>query len=165
MADPLGPPLNVTAPVFPLKSQPHPRGLPMSIVPIRSRRRAGSAPAQSRRTDHMTGTRFTTRVLATLTLWAGFGLTAHAQLPPLTADKAFDAKPRQPGVSVATPAPAEIARHRVDPIPDPNKAGQTIGYVVRDPDGKPARQFVSYDGKGFNIIAYYAGGQEAYREV
>ena len=48
----------------------------------------------------MHGTRFTTRVLATLTLWAGFGLTAYAQLPQLTADKAFEAKPRQPGVAV-----------------------------------------------------------------
>jgi thiol-disulfide isomerase/thioredoxin len=113
----------------------------------------------------MTGTRFTTRVLATLTLWAGFGLTAYAQLPQLTAEKAFDTKPRQPGVQVTTPGGPEIARHRVDPIPDPKDAKQTIGYVVRDPDGKPARQFVSYDGKGFNIIAYYANGQEAYREV
>jgi hypothetical protein len=113
----------------------------------------------------MTGTRFTTRVLATLSLWAGFGLTAYAQLPQLTADKAFEAKPRQPGVAVATPGAPEIARHRVDPIPDPKDPKQTIGYVVRDPDGKPARQFVSYDGKGFNIVAYYANGQEAYREV
>ena len=40
-----------------------------------------------------------------------------------------------------------------------------MGYVVRDPAGKPVRQFVSYDGKNFNIIAFYVDGVEAYREV
>ena len=109
--------------------------------------------------------RITMRVLATLTLWAGFGLTAHAQLPTLTVDKALEAKPRQPGVAVTPPTPADAARFRVDPIPNPKQPGSNIGYVVRDAQGKPVRQFVSYDGKGFNIVAFYVDGQEAYREV
>ena len=40
-----------------------------------------------------------------------------------------------------------------------------MGYLVSDPDGKPVRQFVTYDSKTFNIIAYYVDGVEAYREV
>lgn len=110
-------------------------------------------------------TRITMRALATLTLWAGFGLTAYAQLPALTVDKAMEAKPRQPGVAVTTPAAADAARHRIDPIPNPKQAGSNMGYVLRDAQGRPVRQFVSYDGKGYNVVAFYVDGQEAYREV
>lgn len=111
-------------------------------------------------------TRFTTRALATAGLWAGVGLTANAQLPTLTVEKAFEAKPRQPGVAITTPPADQIARHRIDPIPNPDpKAGSNMGYVVRDPAGRPVRQFVSYDGKQFNIVAFYVDGLEAYREV
>ena len=39
------------------------------------------------------------------------------------------------------------------------------GYLVTDGDGKPVRQFVSYDNKNFNIISYYTDGTESYREV
>jgi hypothetical protein len=105
------------------------------------------------------------RVLATLTLWAGFGLTADAQLPTLTVDKALEVKPRQPGVAITTPAPADLARHQINPIPNPKQPGTNMGYVLRDAQGRPVRQFVSYDGKGFNIVAFYVDGQEAYREV
>jgi hypothetical protein len=108
-------------------------------------------------------TRFTTRTLATLSLWAGFGLSAFAQIPTLTLDKAFETRPRQPGVTVPTPSPDQIARHKIEPIKDKNQA--TIGYVVRDAEGKPVRQFVSYDNRSFNIVAFYLNGQEAYRET
>ncbi len=111
----------------------------------------------------MTTKRFSMRVLATLTLWAGFGLSAFAQLPPLPLDKAFETKPRQPGVGVATPTTEQMARHKVEPIK--NKDQVVIGYVIRDAEGKPVRQFVSYDGKSFNIVAFYVNGQEAYRET
>ena len=111
----------------------------------------------------MTTQRFSMRILATLTLWAGFGLTAFAQPPALTLDKAFETRPRQPGVAIATPTPDQIARHKVEPIKDKNQA--IIGYVVRDAEGKPVRQFVSYDNKSFNIVAFYVNGQEAYRET
>jgi hypothetical protein len=105
------------------------------------------------------------RVLATLTLWAGFGLCAQAQIPSMTVEKAFEVKPRQPGVPVTTPAADQVGKHRVEPIPNPQKAGSNIGYVVRDAEGKPVRQFVSYDDKTFNIVAFYVNGVEAYREV
>jgi peroxiredoxin len=67
-------------------------------------------------------------------------------------------------VNVSTPQPADAARCTVAPIPgkDPKTP---MGYVVRDAAGRPVRQFVSYDGKSFNIIAFYVDGAEAYREV
>jgi hypothetical protein len=102
-------------------------------------------------------------MLATMTLWAGFGLTAFAQPPAITVQQAFETRPKQPGVAIATPAADQIARHKVDPIKDKNQT--TIGYVVRDAEGKPVRQFVSYDGKSFNIVAFYVNGQESYRET
>jgi thiol-disulfide isomerase/thioredoxin len=113
----------------------------------------------------MASSRFTMRVLAALTLWAGFGLSARAQLPAISVDKAFEAKPRQPGVMVATPSPDQIGKYRVDAIPNTKAPGSNIGYVLRDPENKPVRQFISYDNKQFNIVAFYANGQEVYREV
>lgn len=113
----------------------------------------------------MTRKRITTRALATLTLWAGFGLTASAQLPAMTVEKALGVKPAQPGVNVTTPTPDDAGRCRVDPIPNPKTPGQPMGYVVRDAAGRPIRQFVSYDNRKFNIVAFYVDGQEAYREV
>ena len=109
--------------------------------------------------------RITTRLLATATMWAGFGLTASAQLPAVTVEKAMETKPRQQGVTISTPTPAEFGRCRVEPIANPKVAGQNMGYVVRDPAGRPVRQFVSYDNKSFNIVAFYIDGLEAYREV
>ncbi|QDU22640.1 TlpA disulfide reductase family protein [Urbifossiella limnaea] len=109
----------------------------------------------------MRTSRITMRVLAALALWAGFGVVA-AQPP--TVEKVLEVKPRQPGVNVTTPAPDQVARYRLDPIPNPKTPGQNMGYVVRDGDGRPVRQLVSHDGKGYNVVAFYLNGQEAYRE-
>lgn len=106
--------------------------------------------------------RLTMRALAGLTLWAGFGLSAQAQLPAVTPESAFKVMPRQPGVNVTTPTPDQVPQCKVEPIP--GKDGKPMGYVVRDPIGRAVRQFVSYDGKTFNIIAFYVNGVEAYRE-
>jgi thiol-disulfide isomerase/thioredoxin len=108
--------------------------------------------------------RITTQALAAMTLWAGFGLAARAQPPAPTVEQAFAAKPRQPGVSVPTPPADQLARYRVAPIPG-QQAGSNLGYKVLDPQGRPARQFVTYDNKTFNIVSYYADGQEVYRET
>ncbi len=111
----------------------------------------------------MRTSRITTRVLAALALWAGFGVVGLAQPPG--ADKVLEVKPRQPGVNITNPTPEQAARYRVDPIPNPKTPGSNMGFVVRDADGRPVRQLVSYDGKGYNIVAFYLNGQEAYREV
>lgn len=110
----------------------------------------------------MRTSRITVRVLAALALWAGFGLVAVAQPP--TVEKVLEVKPRQPGVNVTSPAPDQVSRYRLDPIPNPKTPGQSMGYVVRDADGRPVRQLVSHDGKGYNVVAFYLNGQEAYRE-
>jgi hypothetical protein len=73
--------------------------------------------------------------------------------------------PVQPGVNITTPPATQFALCKVDPIANPQNPKTPMGFVVRDPAGKPVRQFVSYDGKNFNIRAFYLDGVEAYREV
>ncbi len=109
----------------------------------------------------MTTTQVTVKTLAALTLLVGFATVSRADPPPVTADWAMQQKPRQPGVNVSTPLPAAC---KVAPIPG-KTAGKSMGSIVSGPDGKPVRQFVSYDDKNFNIIVYFVDGAEAYREV
>src|SRR5438132_252074 len=103
----------------------------------------------------------TARALAAVALVAGFASATHAQPAAVTADWALKQNPRQAGVNVSTPAPDAAARCKVTPLPNP----KVPGYLVTDPDGKPVRQFVSYDNKNFNIVSYYTDGVESYREV
>jgi len=113
----------------------------------------------------MTTPRITLRLLAGLTLTAGLSGTGLADVPALTVEKALIYKPRQANVTAAMPTAAELARCRIDTIPNPKQAGSVMGYIVRDAEGRPLRQFVSYDNKQFNILSYYVEGQEAYREI
>jgi hypothetical protein len=109
----------------------------------------------------MTTSQVTVRALAALTLVAGFAAAGSAQPSAVTAEWAVKQSPRQPGVSVSTPAADQLAKCKVTPLPNP----KVPGYLVTDGDGKPVRQFVSYDNKNFNIISYYTDGAESYREV
>jgi hypothetical protein len=109
----------------------------------------------------MTTSQVTVRTLAVLALVAGFATAGRAQPTAVTAEWAFKQNPKQPGVSVSTPTPDQVPRCKVTPLPNP----KVPGYLVTDPDGKPVRQFVSYDNKNFNIISYYTDGAESYREV
>lgn len=109
--------------------------------------------------------RLLVRAVAGLGLWAGVGATAQAQLPTITAEDAVRVQPKQKGVTVSTPPAADVARCTVTPIPSEKDPKTPMGYVVRDPAGKPVRQFVSFDNKTFHIIAFYVDGAEAYREV
>lgn len=113
----------------------------------------------------MAAKRITLRLLAGWTMMAGLSATASAEVPGMTVEKALEFKPRQANVNITTPAPGDLARCRIDPIPNPKQAGSVIGYIVRDPEGKPIRQFVSYDNKQFNIVSYYVDGQESFREI
>jgi hypothetical protein len=108
--------------------------------------------------------RLALRAIAGFALWAGFGEPAQAQLEAITPEKAFKVMPRQPGVNVNTPTPDQVPNCKVETIPDP-KTKAPMAYVVRDPSGKPVRQFVSYDGTRYNILVFYVNGEEAYREV
>jgi hypothetical protein len=109
----------------------------------------------------MTTSQVTVRTLAVLALVAGVAATARAQPPAVTAEWAFKQNPKQSGVTVSTPTPDLVPRCKVTPLPNP----KVPGYLVTDPDGKPVRQFVSYDNKNFNIISYYTDGAESYREA
>ena len=109
--------------------------------------------------------RFAMRAMAGFSLWAGVGSVAQAQLPAVTPEEAFKVQPRQKGVTVSTPTPDVAQQCKVEKIPSPTDPKATMGYLVRDPSGQTVRQFVSYDGKSFNIIAFYVNGAEAYREV
>ena len=109
--------------------------------------------------------RITLSTLAGLTLWAGLGLAAQAQPPAVTVEDAIRRMPRQPGVEVSTPTPAQLPQCKVDAPPKGRDPKTPLVYVVRDPAGNPVRQFVSYDNKSFNIVAFYVNGVEAFREV
>ncbi|MFM8271407.1 MAG: thioredoxin-like domain-containing protein [Gemmata sp.] len=109
----------------------------------------------------MTTSRVTVKTLGALALVVGFGSVARADPAPVTVEWAQQQKPKQPGVTVP-PLPAGC---KVAPIPDGKNPGKSIGSIVSGPDGKPVRQFVSYDEKNFNIIVYFVDGAEAYREV
>ncbi|HEV3437185.1 MAG TPA: hypothetical protein VG122_07490, partial [Gemmata sp.] len=113
----------------------------------------------------MVSTRLTLGAITGLTLWAGFGLSAQAQLPTVTPETACQVMPTQPGVAITTPTPDQIRQCKVEPIPNPQDPKTPMGYMVRDPAGKPFRQFVSLDGKSYHIRAFYLDGVEAYREL
>lgn len=110
----------------------------------------------------MTTSQVTVKTLAALVLLVGFAAAANGQPAPVSVEWALKQAPRQPGVNVSTPAPAGC---KVTPIPNDKAPGKSMGALVSGPDGKPVRQFVSYDDKSFNIIVYFVDGLEAYREV
>jgi thiol-disulfide isomerase/thioredoxin len=113
----------------------------------------------------MTTSRITVRALAGLALVVGFTTAASAQPAAVTAEWALKQQPKQPGVNISTPTPDQVPRCKVSPIPNPKEPGKAMGYLVTDGAGNPVRQFVSYDNKNFNIVAFYVDGVEAYREV
>ena len=105
----------------------------------------------------------TTRVLATLTLLAGFGIGTASAVPPMPkADEMAAVQPKQPGVAVAPLAPADVARCRVAPYPD---AANPVGYVLTDANNKPVRRFLAVKTQNYNILSFYRDGQEVYRET
>jgi thiol-disulfide isomerase/thioredoxin len=113
----------------------------------------------------MTISRVSVKALAGLALVVGFSTAARAQLPVVTVEGAIQRQPKQQGVNITTPTPDQVPRCKVSPIPNPKDPKQPMGYLVTDANNNPVRQFVSYDNKNFNIIAFYLDGVEAYREV
>lgn len=105
----------------------------------------------------------TTRVLAVLTLWSGFGLGLASAAPPIPKpDEMAAVLPKQPGVAITPLAPADLARCRVVPYPD---AANPVGYVLADANNKPVRRFLAVGAKNYNILSFYRDGQEVYRET
>src|SRR5262245_759728 len=73
-------------------------------------------------------------------------------------------KPSQPGVEYDTPTDqAAVAACKVDPVLNSKK--KTIGYALRDGQGKLLRRFVNTRGEpGLDQWCYYQDGFEVYRE-
>jgi thiol-disulfide isomerase/thioredoxin len=112
----------------------------------------------------MATTRITMRLLAGLTLYAGFGLGSTLALPPTPkAEEIAQTQPAIPGVSVSTPAPADAARCRIEEVPGPD--GKPIGHVVYDTNNRIVRRFLAVGTPNYNIKSFYLDGQEAYRET
>lgn len=112
----------------------------------------------------MATTRITMRLLAGLTLYAGFGVGPALALPPTPrAEDLAQAQPKYPGVAVSTPTPAELARCRVEAVPGPD--GKPIGHVLIDGGNRVVRRFLAVGTPDYNIKSFYLDGQEAYRET
>src|SRR6478609_8544598 len=115
--------------------------------------------------SRMTIPRVTVKALAGLALVVGFATSARAQPQAVTVEWALQQQPKQAGVNISTPSPDQVPRCKSSPIPNPKDPAKPMGYLVTDGNNNPVRQFVSYDGKNFNIVAFYVDGIEAYREV
>jgi thiol-disulfide isomerase/thioredoxin len=72
-------------------------------------------------------------------------------------------RPSQPGVEYDTPAD-EATRNACKVEPVLNAEGKSIGYALRDPQGKMLRRFVTARGGRMDQWSYYQDGFEVYRE-
>jgi TolA-binding protein len=109
--------------------------------------------------------RVTSRLLATLVLFAGFSGTAFGQMPKL--ETLLAQKPIQ-NVTVTMPTPAEFSTLRVEAGSyGKNELGKPVtGYVVKDATGRLVRQLIDTKGTGTpNLVYFYNNGLEAYREI
>ena len=109
--------------------------------------------------------KFTVRVLAGFTLWAGLaGGNAAAQVK---VEDYLGRAPLQAGVLVTTPTGAELAGCRAEQVAWPKIGNITpVGVVVKDGQGKLVRQYIDAKGAGKpNIWSYYYNGVESYREI
>jgi hypothetical protein len=72
-------------------------------------------------------------------------------------------RPSQAGVEYDTPAD-EATRNACKVEPVSNAEGKSIGYALRDPQGKMLRRFVTARGRRMDQWSYYQDGFEVYRE-
>ena len=108
--------------------------------------------------------RLTPRTLAAFTLTAVAGGSAVGQSP--RAEDLLARKPVHP-VAVTTPAGAELAGCRVEPVTYPRPGGPAAaGVKVVDGQGRLVRQFLDLaGGPRPNAAYFYLNGVEAYRET
>jgi hypothetical protein len=94
-----------------------------------------------------------------LLLW-GTALVAAAAP---TAEDMLKFRPKQDGVIYTTPAGADKDSCKVEGI---SRQGKTIGWLLRDKDGKVLRRFFDTAGTGkTDAWCYYLNGVEVYREI
>src|SRR5918997_696022 len=94
----------------------------------------------------------------------GLSHAAFAAAGPSPADL-LKFRPTQPGVEHETPTePAEIAACKIETVT--NAQGRSIGYALRDGQGKLLRRFVDSNANGvMDQWSYYQDGFEVYRET
>ena len=80
-----------------------------------------------------------------------------------TAANLLKLRPSQPGVEYDTPAD-EATRNACKVEPVLNDENKSMGYALRDPQGKMLRRFVRARGKRMDQWSYYQDGFEVYRE-
>jgi thiol-disulfide isomerase/thioredoxin len=86
---------------------------------------------------------------------------AQSKLPP--ADKLLEYRPTLPGVDYDTPADQKaVEACRVELVVVQNRS---IGYALRDGQGKMLRRFVAAKGRNMDQWSYFQDGFEVYREV
>jgi peroxiredoxin len=89
---------------------------------------------------------------------------ASAPAADITPKAMLNLRPTRAGVEYDTPTDAAaIDACKVELVTDPQKK-TTIGYALRDGQGKLLRRFVSTRGKALNQWSYYQDGFEVYRE-
>jgi peroxiredoxin len=99
----------------------------------------------------------------------GFGLLAvlssQTQAADYTPKDLLKFRPTQPGVDYDTPADqAAVDACKVEMVTDGQK--RTVGYALRDGQGKLLRRFIiTNGGKYLNQWSYYQDGFEVYREA
>jgi thiol-disulfide isomerase/thioredoxin len=81
------------------------------------------------------------------------------------AASALARKPIQPNVKVSTPDAATCKVEAVN-FPKGQNGIAPTGYLVRDGQGRPVRQFIDTTGKNSpNIVSFFFDGVESYREI
>lgn len=94
-------------------------------------------------------------------LLLGGGASAAWAAP--TVAQMLSYRPKQEGVLISTPAPAEFDACKVELVKGSVRGS---GWLLRDPSGNPLRRyFDTKDSKKVDVWSYYYKGQEVYREI
>lgn len=100
------------------------------------------------------------RILGGLLLW-GTSSVAFAANP--TAADLLKLQPKQMNIAFSTPAEAEISACKVEVL---KGEGNSSGYLLRDPQGRPLRRFFDTNGDRYiDVWSYFQDGKEIYREI
>ena len=105
--------------------------------------------------------RLSIRVLAGMSLFAGFGLAASAQPPAVTVEDALRRQPQATERRDHHSDAAQAGQCKVEPIPNKNDPKTPLGYVVRDAGrqpGPPVRELRRQDLQHRRLLRQRRGG-------
>jgi hypothetical protein len=110
--------------------------------------------------------RIGSRLLATLTFWAGAAAATQAASPTVSDMLAF--KPSQAMVAISTPTGNQLTACKVELVKGIKLTnGKTSsGWALIDGQGNPVRRFFDSDGDNhIDTYSYFLDGKEAYRDI